>query len=193
MAMVSADLYEATGEASYLTWSRRIYAWTKENLQDPEDYVYFDNVSLDGSVDRRKYTYNTGCMLSAASALYAQTGEEAYLTDAQNIASGADAYFLEEWDGRYYLSGNAGEHTWFLSWLNEGFQRLYALDRNPAYLNHMTSAAMGALEATDESGYIYPGWRPGSGNTDELILQCGTIRILMELDTWNRQQAETAQ
>ena len=188
MAMVSADLFAATGEPAYLNWSKKIYGWTKEKLEDPDDHLYWDNLDLAGNVDTRKYTYNTGCMLSAAAALYTHTGEEQYLTDAKATAAGADAWFFRQKNGQVTLSKNAGSHTWFLSWLNEGFQRLYAADNDPLYLTHMTAAAEAACKAADGEGYIYSGWTAGSGNTDELIQQCGTIRIFMELDAWNQKR-----
>ena len=38
-------LYAATGDERYLARGKALYAWTKEHLLDPEDGLYFDNVS----------------------------------------------------------------------------------------------------------------------------------------------------
>ncbi|MBW8333075.1 MAG: glycoside hydrolase family 76 protein [Prolixibacteraceae bacterium] len=48
----------------------RIYNWTKNNLQNSTDYLYFDNKSLSGKISSTKYTYNSGQMLQAAVMLY---------------------------------------------------------------------------------------------------------------------------
>ena len=58
-------LYNLTKDNAYLEQAKKTYDWTKNNLRDPEDFVYWDNVRLDGSVDKAKYTYNSGQMIQA--------------------------------------------------------------------------------------------------------------------------------
>ena len=53
-------LYYLTKNNAYLEQAKKTYDWTKNSLRDPEDFVYWDNVLLDGSVDKAKYTYNSG-------------------------------------------------------------------------------------------------------------------------------------
>lgn len=45
-----------------------------KRLQDSTDYLYFDNISLDGKIDKSKYAYNSGQMMQAATLLYQLTG-----------------------------------------------------------------------------------------------------------------------
>ena len=60
------------------------------------DYLYFDNIGLNGRVQKRKYAYNSGQMLQSAALLYKLTDKKEYLVDAQNIAQSAHNYFFED-------------------------------------------------------------------------------------------------
>lgn len=67
----------------------------KKNLQDPKDYLYFDNVNLEGKIGEAKYPYNSGQMLQAAALLYNITKDQQYLDHAQKVAaSGYDFFSL---------------------------------------------------------------------------------------------------
>ncbi|MCJ7446282.1 MAG: glycoside hydrolase family 76 protein [Bacteroidales bacterium] len=135
-SVLAFKLFEATRDSSYLKWGLRIYDWTKVNLQDSTDYLYFDNKNLTGRIDRKKYTYNSGQMLQSAAMLYRLTGEKAYLDEAQHIAKSAIDYFTEEYtttEGKKIrLFKNTG--NWFNSVLLRGYIELYRLDRNNQYI-----------------------------------------------------------
>lgn len=94
-AVLAFKLFEVTQDDYYLDWGKKIYHWTKDNLQDPEDHLYFDNLALDGRIDRRKFTYNTGQMLQAAVMIYKITREACYLSEAEVIAESAINRFTE--------------------------------------------------------------------------------------------------
>jgi len=72
-SVLALKLYEATKDTAFLNWGVRIYNWTKTNLQDTTDYLYFDNKNLSGKIGRQKYTYNSGQMLQATALLYKLT------------------------------------------------------------------------------------------------------------------------
>jgi predicted alpha-1,6-mannanase (GH76 family) len=135
-AVVALQLFETTKDSLYFNWGQRIYNWTKTKLQDPEDHLYFDNISLSGKISKTKYTYNSGQMLQAAALLYKLTGKEVYLADARNIAESAITYFTEDFatpEGKHIrLFRNRG--NWFVAILLRGYTELYALDKNDAYL-----------------------------------------------------------
>jgi predicted alpha-1,6-mannanase (GH76 family) len=135
-SVLAFKLYEATCDSSYFIWGLRIYNWTKTNLQDTTDYLYFDNISLTGRVDKRKYTYNSGQMLQSAAMLYKLTGNKAYLEEAQHIAKSTIDFFTEEYitvEGKKIkLFKNTG--TWFNSILFRGYTELYKLDGNNKYI-----------------------------------------------------------
>ena len=131
-------LYEATGDSVYLQSAKELYDWTRENLQDPEDKLYFDNVNLEGNISKAKFAYNSGQMLEAAALLYKATGDSAYLAQAQEIAASAFPYFFNggtavDEQGEFPLlnSGN----IWFTTIMMRGFMELYLIDGNPEYMN----------------------------------------------------------
>ena len=135
-SVLAFKLFEATRDSAYFNWGLRIYNWTKANLQDSTDYLYFDNKNLSGKIGRAKYTYNSGQMLQAAAMIYKLTGKKAYLEDAQNIARSAMNYFTEDFttaDGKKIrLFKNTG--NWFNAILFRGYTELYRLDGKAEYL-----------------------------------------------------------
>ena len=135
-SVLAFQLFEATGDSAYFNWGKKIYNWTKQNLQDSSDRLYFDNKNLEGKVDKRKYTYNSGQMLQSAALLYKLTGNKEYLEEAQKIASSSIEHFTEDFktpEGKTIrLFKNTG--NWFNVILFRGYEELYLLDKNPEYI-----------------------------------------------------------
>lgn len=130
-AVFAVKLYEATGDKKYLETAKSIYDWTKANLQDKNDHLYYDNIHGRGRVDTRKFAYNSGQMMQAAALLYKITGKEAYLADAKNIAKSAYNYFFREFhpaDGEPFRMLRSGS-TWFHCIMFRGFVELYGVDK----------------------------------------------------------------
>ncbi|WP_108822989.1 glycoside hydrolase family 76 protein [Dysgonomonas sp. Marseille-P4361] len=135
-AVFALKLFEATLDSSYLAQGKELYEWTKKNLQDT-DYVYFDNINLDGKISEAKYPYNSGQMMQAAALLHKITKENNYLEDAQNIAKGSYNYFFTD------FTPNEGEafkvlkehDVWFIAVMLRGFVELYHLDGNKTYID----------------------------------------------------------
>lgn len=136
-SVLAFKLFEATKDSFYFNWGLRIYNWTKTNLQDSTDYLYFDNKSLSGKISSRKYTYNSGQMLQSSALLYKLTGKKEYLVEAQNIAKSAINYFTEEFttaEGKKIrLFKNTG--NWFNAILLRGYLEVYRLDGNAKYIS----------------------------------------------------------
>ncbi len=136
-SVLAFKLYEATRDSTYFNWGLRIYNWTKINLQDSTDWLYFDNKNLSGKIGRKKYTYNSGQMLQAAALIYKLSGNKEYLDEAQHIAKSAINNFTEEFttdEGkRIRLFKNTG--NWFNAILFRGYIELYQLDRNAQYIS----------------------------------------------------------
>jgi predicted alpha-1,6-mannanase (GH76 family) len=98
VVVMGVKMYQVTQAEQYLDTAKELYAWTKENLQDPSDYLYWDNIrTADGSIDEAKYHYNSGQMMQAAVLLYQATGEQEYLTDARNLAEVCYQNFFENY------------------------------------------------------------------------------------------------
>lgn len=93
-AVLALKLYRITGKDSYLEAGLSLYRWTRTMLQDTGDGLYFDNVSLDGKIDRRKFAYNSGQMMQAAVLLYKITGKRKYLSEAKDLAEACSEQFF---------------------------------------------------------------------------------------------------
>ncbi len=161
-AVLALELYQDTKDPSYLAWGKKIYAWTRENLQAP-DGVYWDNINLDGKVDEAVYAYNCGTMIHAAVLLNAITDDKAHLTEAQRVAKASfDRFTTTDSDGTVFFPP---KDPWFTVVLFRGYQALYEADGNPSYMKAATASLDYAwTHARDENGLIGRDW---SGKTKE--------------------------
>lgn len=154
-------LYQGTKNKTYLDQAIQLYEWTKENLQDPEDHLYYDNITLTGKVNKTKFPYNSGQMLQAAALLYDLTKSTSYLTDAQAIASSAHSYFFHAeavHNGENFrLLKNSD--AWFIAVMLRGFVSLYDIDKNPQYLDSFKANLRYAwTDLRDEHGLFNKDW-----------------------------------
>jgi hypothetical protein len=135
-SVLAFKLFEATKDSAYFNWGMRIYGWTKANLQDSTDDLYYDNKNLTGKIGRQKYTYNSGQMLQAAAMIYKLTGNRSYLMDAQAIAKSTINHFTEEFTTAQGKKIKVFKNTgnWFNAILFRGYVQLYELDRDPQYI-----------------------------------------------------------
>lgn len=62
----AACLTLASSDPDLFERARRIVDWTRKNLEDPSDGLYWDSISNGGKLDRTKWTYNTALMIRAA-------------------------------------------------------------------------------------------------------------------------------
>ncbi len=135
-SVLALKIFRATQDSSYFKKGQKLYEWTKKNLQDPTDYLYFDNINLDGKVDKTKYAYNSGQMMQSATLLYQLTGKKNYLKDAQNIAEGCHSYFFTNFipeQGEPFKLLKKGD-LWFTAVMLRGFIELYQTDHNKTYI-----------------------------------------------------------
>lgn len=136
-AVLALKLYSVTKEKHFLEMGQSLYDWTKEKLQDPSDYLYYDNVTLDGQVNKTKFPYNAGQMLQASVLLYNLTKKNSYLEEAQRLASACSQYFFENFvsDDKKSFRAIKNGNIWFVAIMLRGFEELYKVDHNPVYLN----------------------------------------------------------
>lgn len=170
-AVMAAKIYLLTKDEKYLQHAVDTYQWTKKYLLDPNDFVYWDNVSLEGKVDKRKYSYNSGQMIEAAVLLYQITGEHSYLEDAQQTAKGSYNYFTkmvvtDNVEQRFYA-----ESPWFNTIMLRGLKALYEVDGNGEYIATMRSNVHYAWEnLRDENGLLSNSWYTKSDNPYKWLL-----------------------
>lgn len=155
-------LYKLTKDKKYLEQAKETYQWTRDNLCDPSDHVYWDNKNLEGKIGYAKFTYNSGQMIQAGVLLYEATGDERYLQEAQQTAEGSYRFFLKpqptvKGEMKFYPSS-----PWFNVILFRGLKALYLVDRNDTYVKAMIDNVDYAWRYTrDENGLLNRDW---SGN-----------------------------
>lgn len=203
-AMASCQMYVVTGDVSYLDWAIKIYDWMKDKFVDPEDKLLWDNVDYNSEgeerIDKAKYTYNSGCFISAAAMLYEITGQAVYLEDAKATAESATARWLhyENIDGLYSGYIWSSGHTWFNSSLVEGFLNLKKVDADETYVNVcLNSLAVACLSRADSAeGWMHDNWRstdPVGIENVSLLQQSATVRTLFMLAEYADERAEPAE
>jgi rhamnogalacturonyl hydrolase YesR len=138
-AVLAVKLYEATDNQTYLDKGKDIYAWVKNNLQDPTDNLYWDNMKLDGTIQTWKFSYNSGQMLQAGVLLYNSTYDAQYLRDAKSLAEACyneffDQNFVSDFSGERFPIIKDG-HVWFNAIMVRGFTELNKVEQNSVYMN----------------------------------------------------------
>lgn len=170
-AVLCARLYSLTGKEEFLLRAVETYRWTKKNLLDPSDHVYWDNVSLDGKTDKRKYTYNSGEMIEAGVLLYRITGNSTYLEDARKTASGVYRHFTTmeptvKGDQLFYP-----DSPWFNVILFRGLKALYLEDGEKRYVQLMIDNAHFAwAHSLDENNLLGKEWNRRSDQRHKWLL-----------------------
>lgn len=188
-AVLCARLSEITKNNMYLEKAKETYEWTKKNLLDPSDQVYWDNVSLSGKISEAKYTYNSGQMIEAAVRLYRITQNKAYLDDAQKTAEGTYKHFVKELQTKNGLQPFYPYSPWFNVILFRGLKLLYETDGNEKYVQTMINNAKYALENTlDENQLFGKSWYKKNDNKYKWLLDNACmIELFAESASFNKQ------
>ena len=154
-SVYALKLFKATNDSTYFKKGKELYEWTQKNLQDSTDYLYYDNVRLDGKIGKAKFAYNSGQMMQSAALLYHLTQNPAYLKDAQNIAKACHNYFCTDIipsTGEPFKMIKKGD-IWFTAVMLRGFIELYNTDNNKTYIDDFNKSLSYAWEnARDEKG-----------------------------------------
>ncbi|MFD2966751.1 glycoside hydrolase family 76 protein [Sphingobacterium bambusae] len=161
-------LHEATKSKAYLQQAKDLYAWTKKNLQDPADKLYWDNISLAGKVQPAKYPYNTGQMIQAAALLYKLTKDKQYLSDAQESAKAGLGYFFSPKGSSADFPLLKRSDNWFIAIMLRGYIELYGQDKNPEYIKAFQANLDHAWTAMrDNNGLFGKEWSGKDKNSDK--------------------------
>lgn len=184
-AVFAFKLFEATGDSIYYHQGAQLYAWTKGMLQDPTDYLYFDNLGLDYRLGRAKFAYNSGQMMQAAALQYKLTGEESFLVDAHRLAKACHNYFFTDFTtpaGDAFKMINKGD-VWFTAVMLRGYIELYKIDKDPVYLNDFNKSLDYAWEhARNEAGLFGTDFKaPADGSKKWLLTQAAMVEMYARL------------
>ena len=157
-SVLALKLFKATNDSSYFEKGKKLYEWTQRNLQDSADYLYFDNIRLDGKIGKAKFAYNSGQMMQSAALLYQLTKNPIYLKDAQNIAKECFNYFFTDFtpatNEEAFRMLKKGD-IWFTAVMLRGFIELYQIDKDKTYINAFNKSLSYAWDnARDEKGLL---------------------------------------
>jgi predicted alpha-1,6-mannanase (GH76 family) len=168
-------LYKITGDGSYLTKAKSIYAWAHANLFDAGSGRVADHKIGNSPAGYEDYTYNQGTAIGAAVMLYKTTNDAAYLTDAKLAADytvnnmcnngilPAEGDFNEQGvlkaifaENIMQLINDAGQSQ-YLPWIqknvNLGWQNRDA-SRNLTYRNYSVSCPTGDIQSYEASSIV---------------------------------------
>ncbi len=184
-SVLALKLFEATQDSSYLKKGQQLYEWTKANLQDPADHLYFDNIGLDGNIGKAKFAYNSGQMMQSASLLYRFTQQKQYLTEARNIAKACYYYFFTSYapqEGEPFRLIKKGD-VWFTAVMLRGYIQLYQIDPDKTYLiSFDKSLDMAWKNARDEKGLFSTDFTGNTRDTRKwLLTQAAMVEMYARL------------
>lgn len=152
-AIVTAlRLHELTRNPAHLETAYRLYHWTCARLQD-SDGLFWDNIGLDGKIDRTKFSYNSALMIRANALFHALTSQSSYLKEAQRIARASESKWIVK------SSGAVSDGGRFAHLLLESFLALYEQDHDPHWLQ-VVGKALAFLHDTgrDAKGHYPERW-----------------------------------
>ncbi len=147
-------LYSITRRQAYLRTARRLYVWVNAHLLAHKDYLYCDNIALNGAITRTKWTYNAGTILIANCLFYHLTHQQKYWRRANRIARAAQRRWISPRNGS--ISG-PGVFAWVLM---DGYIQLYKIGHDKKWLD----LAQRALAYVHKHCQKPPGFYGGSWN-----------------------------
>ncbi|MBD3174702.1 MAG: hypothetical protein GF320_05960 [Armatimonadia bacterium] len=154
-AVAAYLLYQATGDDGYRDAGDRLLGWTLQRLQDPADGLMWDNIAVDGSIEKTKWSYNTALTIRAL-LLAADTGSglgtpAALRTEASRMADAAIEYWIDP------ETGAIDDGAAFAHLLAEALLVAAGSLEEPRYRDAAEGALVWLREHGAGPGGIYPG------------------------------------
>lgn len=186
--------YEVCPEAeksSVLKMASGLYDWLYENLRDSSDNVYWNSVQADKSINKTKWTYNSGAMIAAGLRLYKATGDKSYLNQAKATADGAYNYFVRSRNG-LPLSYPTND-PWFTIQLIKSYMELESEHQKcKAYISTFISNLKNAwTHGRDDYGLFYEDWTGVTVNKDRdhtLLMQAAALESLATVALYTKER-----
>ncbi len=173
-AVGALALYDL-GDKPQLAEAQQIVAWTNSKLQDPTDGLFWDNINLNGHVEKTKWTYNTALMIRANVGLWRDTKNPKYLADARREGDSSIKYFVDPATGAF-KDGAKFNHL-----LSESLIDLYAATRDIKYLNAVRrDADFGYRYVRDSNGGYWNDWKnkPHAADEKKTVIENASVARL---------------
>ena len=172
-AELGLQLFLITKDQMYFDEAMRSYNWVNTNMRAPNG-LYWDHISLNGTVNKVFWSYNQGTMIGANVLLYRITGHTSYLDQAVQIADDAVAYYGTA--GRIWTQDPIFNAIFFRNLL-----QLSAVTGGQRYRQFIQSYANQAWQLRDpKTGLIV--WQPDQPL--DVIQQAAMVQIYAML-SWN--------
>ncbi|MDF2566806.1 MAG: putative glycosyl hydrolase [Oscillospiraceae bacterium] len=203
------DLYKLTKEKKYLDWAKKVYDFSYKNLKNNDLNIYEDLIKatqksdeswVEGSSKNTGfYSYNTGAMISGASALYGATGEQKYLNEALACAKGAYDYFgiKNQKSGYVGWPCDNGKQIWFQAILLRGYIDLYpyAKEKATKYIEVFQDTMDYSFENYYDGKYIPYNWLMGWDSDDRetykrCLDQSTNVEMFAMLSDWQSRRTK---
>jgi predicted alpha-1,6-mannanase (GH76 family) len=156
-ATAAFRLYHLTGKKSYLEIGQRLLRWLDETLQD-RDGLYWDNINLEGKIERTKWSYNTALVIRALCELSDAVKPEDQ-AHAANLLRRASAIALAAEKRWVRPNGAIADDAAFAHLLVDAFIELYRRDQNPRWRTVvLRSLDFLRQSVRDQHGFYGPRW-----------------------------------
>ena len=164
-------VYAKNQQSNLLKKAEQIYAWTKKNLQAP-DGLYWDNIKLDGTVEKTKWSYNSALMLRTAKELSRFTKQPTYQRDADRL----EAACIKQW---VKADGTIDDELQFAHLLFEN------LDPKKFDAKRCIEKM---LEGRDAEGFFGNRWGKPSKGKHQLLHQASAVRAIANYELLRRRR-----
>lgn len=185
-AVLALKLYFIEHDTQSLRFAENLIQWTKRKLSDPADGLFWDHLSVDGSVDKTKWTYNTALMLRAYRLYGYATGNARFFATSSEISQMAVAHWQM---GKAEIQTDFHEDVSFVHLLCES---MYPLDFTGGIPlgpsdRASTEARIHVRDFVGPDGWYGKYWRKlPTGNSKLLLWQASTARTMWTLKKYER-------
>lgn len=173
--MYLLKLYQITRDTAYLNFAQRLYGWLNNYMQDPSDKLFWNGIRVrDQYIDKTKWVYNSGAMISNNVLLYEITQDNAYLSRAKAIAAAAYQAFTYTYKGIVFFPNH---DSWFNLCLFRGYLDLNKHDAaTQTYINtFITDVDYAWANARNTYGLFYEDWSGQLPGRDTWLLQQAAV------------------
>lgn len=152
----------ALGDRAELAQAKSLVDWTTQKLQDPADGLFWDNIKLDGKIEKTKWTYNTALMIRSNLGLWRASKQGKYLQEARRQSDSSLKYWIDA------QTGGFKDDAKFNHLLSEALLETYAATRDIKYLNAVRRDADFAYRSVrDPAGGYWNSWKKKPHAADE--------------------------
>lgn len=164
-------VYRNSKNPQHLAKAQQIYSWTKAKLLAP-DGLYWDNIRLDGSLDKTQWSYNSALMLRTAKELAQITGKSVYCEDAEKLESACIKRWVKA-DGT----------------IDDELQFAHLLFENLDPKNFDAKGCVSKLlEGRNSAGFFGTRWGKTSEGKHQIIHQASAVRALATYELLRRRK-----